>query len=162
MTKDIEEGKQFTHLTKGRARGPKKRISGKRVAEKSETPTFVQSAPTQRPTIKEEPESIPPVPPKEIKRPITRVSTPQIQPTPPPKPYKVREKPVPSLPVQAVAPKRQIIKDEPDSPPPPQSSIWNKPPIKDRPVTTSSSEKSFDATFPSTPDFFRPSNTATL
>src|SRR5947207_4871522 len=82
-TEDIEEGKQLTHLTKGRARGPKKRNSGKRAEEKPEGSTSVQRAPTQRPTIQEEPESTPPVPPKEMKRPITReipVFTPPIQP----------------------------------------------------------------------------------
>jgi hypothetical protein len=88
-----DEGKQLTHLTKGRARGPKKHSSVKRSDEKADFPE------------------------------------------PPPLP-----------------PKRPIIKEEPDSPPPIQSSVWNKPPKPQGPPTTvtrsSPPEKVFRELFP--------------
>ena len=161
---DIDSGKQLTHLTKGRARGPKKRSSVKGAEEKSETRKPVPPSPPPKPAIMEETEPSPPVPPKDIKRSMTReepVSVSPIQPFPTKRPLSL-DKPVPAPPIQPVATKRQIIKNEPDSPPPPKSSIWNKPPIKDRPVITTSVDKSFEATFMSTPEIFsRPSTTGT-
>ena len=85
---DIDEGKQLTHLTKGRARGPKKRSSVKREGENSKTATPVPPSPPPKPTIKEGRETSPPVPPKDVKRPI------------------IREEPVSTLPIQLMPTKR--------------------------------------------------------
>ena len=110
---DIDVGKQLTHLTKGRARGPKKRKSEKRAREQPEEARV-----------------------EKIEKPL------------PPKPIVV-ESPIqkPAVPPKPVPAKRPIIKSEPDSPPPIQSSVWNKP---TRVQTTP--ELLFDATFRSTPD----------
>ena len=122
IVEDIDGGKQLTHLTKGRARGPKKRNSIKSEKEKSEMSTPAPALPIKGARVQ------------------------SVTPTP----------------LQPVPMKRPIIKDEPDSPPPIQSSIWNKPPVKERPIVTSR-EKLFDVTFPSTPEILpRPATTATL
>ena len=120
---DVDEGKQLTHLTKGRARGPKKRSSTKPTVAKIETPPAVklEKPLPAKPIIIESPTPKPAVPPK----------------------------PVPA--------KRPIIKEEPDSPPPIQSSVWNKP-LR----VHTSPELLFDGAFPSTADVKpRPLSTST-
>src|SRR5277367_5883664 len=115
VEQDIDEGKQLTHLTKGRARGPKKRNSVKRTTEQTKPPTpekFEKPLPA-KPTIIESPTQKPALPPK----------------------------PIPTK-------RGPIIKSEPDSPPPIQSSVWNKP-LR----VHTSPELLFDPAFhPSAPD----------
>ena len=137
---DIDTGKELTHLTKGRARGPKKRNSARRSeTEKSDE----LSVPTESQPLQQQSKQMLPKP------------QPQIQSKPQPKPQ------VEVKPQMQTFKKPIIFKEELEPPPPPpQSSIWPKParPIitttseSGKPTLTTSPEKLFQPAFPVTPE----------
>jgi len=175
--------KELTHLTKGRARGPKKRnptksapkkdvvVSGpaERVPSVLESPPNKQRSPSFRPVV---PPKSTPEKPKPIEKDVAELQKPE-KPPKPPKPVSVvvarptSSESITSLqetakqadkltPSPSSGTQLKVVKPEPDSPPPPQSSVWNKPALKDRPPSSTSPEKFFNASFSSAPEFFQP------
>ena len=135
-TEDIDDGKQLTHLTKGRARGPKKRNSVKQAEEKSEITKPVQPSSSPTPRIKKEPETSPPVPPKDVKRFMTReepVSTLPIQPIPTKRALSL-EKPVPAPKIQQVETRRPVSLEKPAPAHPIQQVETRRPSSLEKPV----------------------------
>lgn len=176
-TQENQEGKELTHLTKGRARGPKKRSPGKSAPKKEIASKYVAAAvPTvqQNTPIKQKSPSFRPVVPPKSTPEKPRLTEKPLGPERPQKPQKpavITVRPTSSGSVKSLESVKQqdkstpspsdtkpkvIVKREPDSPPPPQSKVWNKPPLKDRPPPSMAPEKFFNASLPSTPEFQPP------